>query len=333
MSSLPLSDSSDIRDRDPARRLLEALARTLLTAIVRRFSPADKGVRTMPDRGASTPWKRIPHPGLCASLASERNGANRPIGSWRIGHDGGSGRIVCLRRQSAWLTSTKRNGGAPSPTPASSSSSPGSSFSAPSSSCPSVTSRALRAVLRLGADIALIGAVFAWQIRRIALAELPELRAVEALGVVIALFLVLFSAIYLALSHGNVRTFSEPLDHVRAIYLTITIFSTVGFGDITPPNRRRAHSGIGADASRSGHHRHRRPAALQCRQEQDRSTDGTPTRAEVTAGADVLPARRRGPASSRAWRPRRFSTSPTKKKKTARPPMAIGSPCDRAGIR
>ncbi len=91
-----------------------------------------------------------------------------------------------------------------------------------------------RAVLRLGADIALVGAVFAWQIRRIALAELPELRAVEALGVVIALFLVLFSAIYLALSHGNVRTFSEPLDHVRAIYLTITIFSTVGFGDITP---------------------------------------------------------------------------------------------------
>ena len=55
----------------------------------------------------------------------------------------------------------------------------------------------LRAVLRLGADIALIGAVFAWQIRRIAFAELPELRAVEALGVVIALFLVLFSAIYL----------------------------------------------------------------------------------------------------------------------------------------
>ena len=92
----------------------------------------------------------------------------------------------------------------------------------------------LRAVLRLGADIALIGAVFAWQIRRIAFAELPELRAVEALGVVIALFLVLFAAIYLSLSHGNGGTFSEPLDHIRAIYLTITVFSTVGFGDITP---------------------------------------------------------------------------------------------------
>ena len=92
----------------------------------------------------------------------------------------------------------------------------------------------LQALLRLGADIALIGAVFAWQIGRINSAELPELRAVEALGIVIALFLVLFSAIYLAMSHQDARTFTQPLDHVRALYLTITIFSTVGFGDITP---------------------------------------------------------------------------------------------------
>jgi hypothetical protein len=92
----------------------------------------------------------------------------------------------------------------------------------------------LRQALRLAAVVALIGAVFAWQIRRIAYAELPELRAVEALGVVIALFLVFFAAIYLSMSHGNGATFSQPLDHVRAIYMTITIFSTVGFGDITP---------------------------------------------------------------------------------------------------
>jgi hypothetical protein len=92
----------------------------------------------------------------------------------------------------------------------------------------------LRALLRLGADIALIGAVFAWQIGRINSAELPELRAVEALGIVIALFLVLFSAIYLAMAHGNKFTFTQDLDHAKALYFTITIFSTVGFGDITP---------------------------------------------------------------------------------------------------
>lgn len=92
----------------------------------------------------------------------------------------------------------------------------------------------LRAFLRLGADIALVGVVFAWQIRRIAVAELPELRAIEALGIVVAVFLVAFSAIYLAMSHESASTFTQPLDHTRALYLTITIFSTVGFGDITP---------------------------------------------------------------------------------------------------
>ena len=92
----------------------------------------------------------------------------------------------------------------------------------------------LRAIVRLGVDIAVVGAVFAWQIRRISVAALPELRAVEALGIVIALFLVLFSGVYLAMSHESPFTFTRALDHTQALYFTITVFSTVGFGDITP---------------------------------------------------------------------------------------------------
>jgi voltage-gated potassium channel len=92
----------------------------------------------------------------------------------------------------------------------------------------------LRAFVRLGLDIAIVAAVFAWQIRRISVAALPELRAVEALGIVIALFLVLFSGVYLAMSHESPLTFTRPLDHTQALYFTITVFSTVGFGDITP---------------------------------------------------------------------------------------------------
>ena len=128
----------------------------------------------------------------------------------------------------------------------------------------------LRAFVRLGADIALIGAVFAWQIRRISVAELPELRAVEALGIVIAVFLVLFSAIYLAMSHEAARTFTQPLDHTRALYFTITIFSTVGFGDITPRTDTARLCRLGADAARPRHHRCSRAAHLQRCPLQDR---------------------------------------------------------------
>jgi hypothetical protein len=90
------------------------------------------------------------------------------------------------------------------------------------------------AFTRLGVDIAVVAAVIAWQVRRIEAADLPELRAVEALGIVIALFLCAFSGLYLGLSHNVRGDFSQPLDHIRALYFTITVFSTVGFGDIVP---------------------------------------------------------------------------------------------------
>lgn len=91
-----------------------------------------------------------------------------------------------------------------------------------------------RSIVRLGVVVALVAAVFVVQVRRISQAELPELRAVEALGIVIGVFLVGFSIIYLSMSRNNAATFTQALDPTRALYLTISIFSTVGFGDITP---------------------------------------------------------------------------------------------------
>jgi hypothetical protein len=88
--------------------------------------------------------------------------------------------------------------------------------------------------LRLATVAALVAAVLVWQIRRISTAALPELRAIEALGIVIAVFLVGFSIVYLSMSHNAATTFTQPLDHTRSLYFTVTIFSTVGFGDITP---------------------------------------------------------------------------------------------------
>ncbi len=82
--------------------------------------------------------------------------------------------------------------------------------------------------------VVVLGAVLAWQTYRIMRADFPELRAVVALGVVTPLFFVLFATIYLSMSEASGTTFTQGLDHTRALYFTITIFSTVGFGDITP---------------------------------------------------------------------------------------------------
>jgi len=88
------------------------------------------------------------------------------------------------------------------------------------------------AIVRLVVGLSLLGVVLALQTRRITNAELPELRAAEALGLIIPLFLLAFSTLYLSLSHGTARTFNQPLDHTSALYFTVTVFSTVGFGDI-----------------------------------------------------------------------------------------------------
>ena len=42
----------------------------------------------------------------------------------------------------------------------------------------------------------------------------------------------MFSLVYLAISIGDTASFSEPLDRISAVYFTITVLGTVGFGDI-----------------------------------------------------------------------------------------------------
>jgi voltage-gated potassium channel len=74
-------------------------------------------------------------------------------------------------------------------------------------------------------------AVQVWQIAR---SDYPRLRAVEGIATAIPLFLLVFAATYFLLGGGRAGTFSEPLDRTDALYFTVTVFSTVGFGDITP---------------------------------------------------------------------------------------------------
>jgi hypothetical protein len=71
------------------------------------------------------------------------------------------------------------------------------------------------------------------QVRSIVLSPFPRLRAVEALAISVPLFLLLFAATYAVMSTISVDDFSEPLTRTDALYFSITVFTTVGFGDIT----------------------------------------------------------------------------------------------------
>jgi hypothetical protein len=88
--------------------------------------------------------------------------------------------------------------------------------------------------LRLGVALALFVAVLSNEIRLIQGHDRPMLRASVAMATVIPLFLVLFAWIYLTMGHSAPQSFSQPLDRSSALYFTVTVFSTVGFGDIVP---------------------------------------------------------------------------------------------------
>ena len=89
------------------------------------------------------------------------------------------------------------------------------------------------AALLLG-GLLVFALVISWQIRAILGSKYPGLRAVEALAFAIPLFLLLFALVYFKMADLHAQAFSEPLNRTDALYFTITVFSTVGFGDITP---------------------------------------------------------------------------------------------------
>ncbi|MFF8293110.1 potassium channel family protein [Streptomyces sp. NPDC016309] len=75
--------------------------------------------------------------------------------------------------------------------------------------------------------------VLVWEARAIVRSPHPRLRAVEALGGTVALYLVLFAGTYYLMERSSPGSFSEPLTRTDSLYFTLTTFSTVGFGDIT----------------------------------------------------------------------------------------------------
>jgi len=87
-------------------------------------------------------------------------------------------------------------------------------------------------VMWLVVQMCVFAVVVGAQVPAIIRSRHPILRAIEALAVLVPLYLLIFARIYLANSLHDPAGFSRPLDHVTALYFTVTVFATVGFGDV-----------------------------------------------------------------------------------------------------
>ena len=80
--------------------------------------------------------------------------------------------------------------------------------------------------------VVFIGLV-AFHVRAITRSQFPGLRAIEALAISVPLFVLLFASSYVVMATMSASNFGGRLTHTDGLYFTVTVLSTVGFGDIT----------------------------------------------------------------------------------------------------
>jgi len=90
------------------------------------------------------------------------------------------------------------------------------------------TSTAVRLVIGL----LIFAGLTAWQVKAVAGSSYPGLRAAEALGLIIPLYLLLFASTYFLMERASAANFTQSLSRTDALYFSVTVFTTVGFGDI-----------------------------------------------------------------------------------------------------
>jgi voltage-gated potassium channel len=90
--------------------------------------------------------------------------------------------------------------------------------------------------LAIGASAVLglvvVAVVFVRQVRRISSAASPISAALEALALVLGMFVSLFAFVYASLDALALDSFTQPVDKVAAVYFSVAVLATVGFGDV-----------------------------------------------------------------------------------------------------
>jgi voltage-gated potassium channel len=88
--------------------------------------------------------------------------------------------------------------------------------------------------VRLLIGLLVVAAVVVWGVKIITGSRYPGLRAAEALALLLPFFLLLFASTYFVMERNSAASFTEPMTRTDALYFTVTVFTTVGFGDISP---------------------------------------------------------------------------------------------------
>ena len=86
--------------------------------------------------------------------------------------------------------------------------------------------------MRLLAGLLVLAGVVVWGVRIIAGSPYPGVRAAEALALLLPAFLLLFASTYFVMERNSAASFTQPMTRTDALYFTVTVFTTVGFGDI-----------------------------------------------------------------------------------------------------
>lgn len=91
-----------------------------------------------------------------------------------------------------------------------------------------------RALLLVLLAMGLVVALFIWTLYRLPAVRRPLWRAVSVVVVLLMAFVLSFAYIYLSLQSRDPGQVPGVSTHLDALYFTMTLVSTVGFGDIAP---------------------------------------------------------------------------------------------------
>jgi hypothetical protein len=87
--------------------------------------------------------------------------------------------------------------------------------------------------LELVAALLAFAVLLSWQVVTVIRSPYPALRAAEAVAISLTLLILLFATTYFVTEHASPGSFTQSLTRIDAVYFTVTVFASVGFGDIT----------------------------------------------------------------------------------------------------